>query len=243
MLFAIKIKVAITLAALAGPLTFTAVLPGTPEREPAALAGFADIPAKGFQYRLAGDFSHEGRPAAAPLIQKRLTANLRIMNRQVTGAAYDRCVDDGACPRLAHAASAADRPVVGVSWRDATAYAAWMTRKTGLLHRLPTDEEWTFAAGERARDDVLALVDPTDPAQAWIARYEAEADRVKPAASDPQPVGTFGTNENGLLDVAGNVWEWTNSCFIRAALDAADRFQITNTSCGVRVVQGAPAPT
>ena len=237
MLFAIKI--AIAAAALASPLALTAVLPGNPEREPLALTGFADIPAKGFRYRLAGDFSRDGKPATAPLVEKPLAANLRIMNRQVTGAEYDHCVNDGACPRLAHATSAADRPVVGVSWRDATAYAEWMSKKTGLLHRLPTDEEWTFAAGDKARDDVLPLMDPADPAQAWIARYEAEADRARPAASHPQPTGTFGTNENGLLDVAGNVWEWTNSCFVRAALGTAGRYQVTNTNCGVRVVQGA----
>ena len=51
-------------------------------------------------------------------------------------------------------------------------------------YRLPTDEEWTFAAAEKARDEALPLVDPTDPAQAWIARYEAESARSRPAAID-----------------------------------------------------------
>ena len=52
------------------------------------------------------------------------------------------------------------------------------------------------------------------------------------------PGGTFGTNSNGLDDLAGNVWEWTNSCFVRVSLDG-EREQITNTNCGVRVVEGA----
>ena len=104
------------------------------------------------------------------------------MKRQVTVAEYRRCVDDGACPRIALAAGAQDVPVVGVSWHDASAYAAWMSRKTGIIYRLPTDEEWTFAAAEKARDEALPLVDPTDPAQAWIARYEAESARSRPAA-------------------------------------------------------------
>ena len=118
--------------------------------------------------------------------------------------------------------------MVGVSWRDATAYAEWMTNKTGVVHRLPTDEEWVFAAGEKARDEALPLVDPIDPAQAWIARYEAEANRARPGALDPQPVGTFGRNENGLQDIGGNVWEWTNTCFLRMTLEptgAAQRHQ------------------
>jgi len=133
----------------------------------------------------------------------------------------------------------ADRPMVGVSWRDATAYAEWMTNKTGLIHRLPTDEEWVFAAGEKVRDEALPLVDPLDPAQAWIARYEAEANRARPGALDPQPVGSFGRNDNGLQDIGGNVWEWTNSCFLRITLEPTGAARVTNTNCGVRVVQGA----
>jgi formylglycine-generating enzyme required for sulfatase activity len=113
-----------------------------------------------------------------------------------------------------------------------------VSRKTGITHRLPTDEEWTFAAAEKARDEAMPLVDPSDPAQAWIARYEAESARSRPAATAAQPGGTFGTNSNGLDDLAGNVWEWTNSCFLRVSLDS-EREQITNTNCGVRVVEGA----
>ena len=80
---------------------------------------------------------------------------------------------------------------------------------------------------------------PVDPAQAWIARYEAEANRARPDALDPQPVGTFGRNENGLNDIGGNVWEWTNTCFLRMTLEPTGAAQVTNTNCGVRVVQGA----
>jgi formylglycine-generating enzyme required for sulfatase activity len=161
------------------------------------------------------------------------------MNRQVTAAEYARCADDGACPRIPHAPAMGDRPMVGVSWRDATAYAAWISGKTGLSYRLPTDEEWVFVAGEKVRDDALPLVDPVDPGQAWIARYEAEANRARPAALDPQPIGTFGRNENGLSDIGGNVWEWTNTCFLRMTLGPTGAARVTNTNCGVRVVQGA----
>jgi formylglycine-generating enzyme required for sulfatase activity len=125
-----------------------------------------------------------------------------------------------------------------VNWHDVSAYAAWISRKTGVLHRLPTDEEWTFAAAEKTRDEALPLVDPADPAQAWIARYEAESSRERPVPTAPQPGGTFGTNSKGLDDLAGNVWEWTDTCFIRASLDDG-RERVTNANCGVRVVQGA----
>jgi formylglycine-generating enzyme required for sulfatase activity len=128
--------------------------------------------------------------------------------------------------------------MVDVNWHDAQAYAGWMSRTTGLNYRLPTDQEWSFAAAESVRSEVAPLVDPSDPAQAWIARYEAESARAGSVVPAPQPVGTFGQNSNGLLDVGGNVWEWTETCFVRATLDGGP-LRVTNTNCGVRVVQGA----
>ena len=169
----------------------------------------------------------------------RLLNNLKIINRQVTVGEYAACAAEGGCSRIPHKATMADRPMVGVSWRDATAYAGWMTRKTGVLHRLPTDEEWVFAAAETVVDDALPLVDPADPAQAWIARYDVEANRARTFALDPQPVGTFGRNERGLQDFGGNVWEWTNTCFLRLSLEPNGTARVVNTNCGVRVVQGA----
>jgi formylglycine-generating enzyme required for sulfatase activity len=160
------------------------------------------------------------------------------MKRQVTVAEYARCVEEGACLRIGVAARSPDLPAVGVSWHDASAYAAWLSRRTGVPHRLPTDEEWTFAAAEKARDEAMPLVDPGDPAQAWIARYETESARARPTVTAAQPGGTFGTNSNGLDDMAGNVWEWTNSCFVRVSLDGG-RERTVSTNCGVRVVQGA----
>jgi formylglycine-generating enzyme required for sulfatase activity len=128
---------------------------------------------------------------------------------------------------------------VMVSWRDADAYARWLSRKTGETYRLPTDEEWAFAAGSRYQDDGLA-VDSEDPSRRWLARYEKEASLKNiEIDSTPRPLGAFGVNENGLLDVSGNVWEWTNTCFVRVALDEAGKPSDKQTAnCGVRVVEG-----
>jgi formylglycine-generating enzyme required for sulfatase activity len=238
MLFAMKIKIAVTVAALASPAALS-IAPFASVGDLSPDSYFTEIAARPFPYRVAGDFSRDGKPAQAPLREMRLAHSIKIMDRQVTAGEYARCIDDGRCPRIPQASTAADRPMVGVSWRDATAYAEWMTSRTGVPHRLPTDEEWVFAAGEKAGDDALPLVDPIDPAQAWIARYEAETNRARPLALDPQPVGTFGRNANGLDDIGGNVWEWTSTCFLRMTLDPAGAERITNTNCGVRVVQGA----
>lgn len=232
MLMLMKMKLAMLAGAVAAPVLATALTPA-PSHDP---DGMARLAAASHSYRAAGDFSRAGRPVDAPMRELRLPSDLLIMKRQVTVAEYARCVDDGACARVT--AGADDVPVSGVSWHDASAYAAWLSRKTGVLHRLPTDEEWTFAAAEKARDEALPLVDPSDPAQAWIARYEAESSRSKPVATAPQPGGAFGTNSRGIDDLAGNVWEWTDTCFIRTALDGGSE-RVTNTNCGVRVVEGA----
>jgi formylglycine-generating enzyme required for sulfatase activity len=236
MLIAIKFKLAIAAGLVAAPVMMHSLAPANV----ATGAAFAEISPADFSYRMAGDFSHAGRPVEGPYATTRLAGKLRIMKRQVTVAEYRRCIEAGACPKVtpALADARADTPMVGVSWHDATAYADWMSRTTGLNYRLPTDQEWTFAAAESVRDEAAPLVDPSDPAQAWIARYEAESARAASVVLAPQPVGTFGQNSNGLLDLGGNVWEWTESCFVRASLDGG-AMRVTNTNCGVRVVQGA----
>ena len=234
MLIAMKLKCAIAAGFLAAPIAVHSLQPDAT----ASGIDVVEIAAGDFSYRAGGDFSRAGRPVEGPRATLRLAQKLRIMKRQVTVAEYLRCVDAGACPKLAAAGTRADLPMVGVNWHDAKAYAAWFSGTTGMSWRLPTDQEWTFAAAEAARDEAAPLVDPSDPAQAWIARYEAEAARAKTIVPAPQPVGSFGQNSKGLLDVGGNVWEWTESCFVRATLDG-EAMRVTNTNCGVRVVEGA----
>jgi formylglycine-generating enzyme required for sulfatase activity len=233
-LIALKLKLAVLAGALAAPVMMHAVAP-TPVVDDTE---FANLAPADFNYRMAGDFARAGRPVDPLHSTTRLSETLRIMKRQVTVAEYRQCIEASACPRIALADAGRDMPVVGVNWHDAEAYAIWRSKMTGLTYRLPTDREWTFAAAESVKDEVAPLIDPTDPAQAWIARYEAESARAGSLVLAPQPVGAFGRNSNGLLDVGGNVWEWTSSCFVRATLDG-EGMRVTNTNCGVRVVEGA----
>lgn len=240
MLIAFKIKLLLACAAgLAGPL---AVAPLVIEHEVADVGlrdrqAIVELHPGSASYRVNGDFTRAGRQAAAPLVQVRLSRPLAIMQHQVSSSDYQRCVDDGACRALDRGVVvAADRPAVQISWHDANGYAAWLSRKTGETWRLPTDEEWSFAAGSKFRDDGIAI-DDNDPSKRWIARYEREADR-PPSTPGTRSFGAFGVNENGLQDVAGNVWEWTATCFVRHVLDDAGHVLAQNPNCGVRVVEG-----
>lgn len=192
-----------------------------------------------FAYRLSGDFSQAGRPAKAPLARQKLEGTLEMMAHQVTVGEYQRCVAAGACVKLAaDAERRADFPVVQVSWQDAASYAAWLSTKTGDTYRLPTDEEWAYAAGSRFSDDAPAQADdPNDPSKAWLSKYEQESEGTDRFDSRVRPVGSFGANEKGLLDLSGNVWEWTNTCFERQTVDQEGR-QSTVANCGIRVVEG-----
>jgi formylglycine-generating enzyme required for sulfatase activity len=240
MLFAFKIKLALACAAgLAGPLAVAPLVMenGAPDAGLRDRQAIIEVHPGTVSYRLNGDFTHAGKQASAPLVQVSLWRPLAIMKHQVSSADYQRCVDDGACRALDRGAVVAvDRPAVQVSWHDANDYAAWLSRKTGEIYRLPTDEEWAFAAGTKFRDDGIA-VDENDPSRRWIARYEREADRVQSGA-ETRAFGSFGSNENGLQDIGGNVWEWTSTCFVRHVLDDADKIASNSPNCGVRIVEG-----
>ena len=228
-------------AVLLGLAVVLGVAAGGPPRlgAEAPMPDLVELRPASFLYRASGAFTRAERPAPAPLLRVRLRPALAMMRRQVTAADYQRCVAAGQCAPLASAAPPADRPVVKVSWRDAEAYARWFSRATGIRFRLPSDEEWAYAAGSRFADDVLAEGgDGADPGERELVRYERDTERAAAVDKELRPVGGFGVNEQGLLDMAGNVWEWTESCFRRGALDAAGSIAKASVDCGIRVVEG-----
>lgn len=210
-------------------------------RAPAALPlpQTATIPPATLLHRLDGEYSRAGRPVDAPRVTIAIDRPLEIMRYQVTAADYARCVAAGACKRLDNPPGRGDLPVTGVSYSDASDYAGWLSRETGTRWRLPKDLEWAHAAGSRFVDDGRGLDGgETNPALRWLADYEREANRKAASDPAPRPIGNFGANEHGVHDIAGNVWEWTQTCLRRVSLDAAGRTLGQTSNCGVYVVEG-----
>ena len=229
-------------ATILAPVAIVALAPGD-DSEPAAsrvpVPDLVELRPGAFGYRAAGEFTRAGKPVTAPVVTAAIKRTLAVTRHQITAADYQRCVEAEACPFVDVDAAVSDLPMVKVSWRDAHAYASWLSRETGERFRLPTDEEWAYAAAGRFHDDALPeTLDVGDPGQRALAIYDRDAIRQEKFDPLPRPIGSFGANENGLLDVAGNVWEWTDTCYTRTALDPRGEVATTASNCGIRVVEG-----
>ena len=111
------------------------------------------------------------------------------------------------------------QPVVGVTWHDAAAFCRWLTKVTGALHELPTENQWEVAA----RGGLVAQPYPWG-AQAPDAGgvFRANFRTSLPGAagfSFTAPVGSFPANGYGLFDMAGNVSEWCQDRYLPLTTD------------------------
>ncbi|HIG70054.1 MAG: bifunctional serine/threonine-protein kinase/formylglycine-generating enzyme family protein [Myxococcales bacterium] len=88
-------------------------------------------------------------------------------------------------------------PVVHITWTDARAYCKW----TGS--RLPTEDEWEYSARGADRR-AYPWGDEWDHTR--VREWTSSGIGLEPVGSHPT-----GATQNGILDLAGSVWEWTST--------------------------------
>ena len=132
-----------------------------------------------------------------------------------------------------------DYPVVHVSREDALAYCDWLSRKTGSRWRLPTADEWDYAAlgrqsgypksgtyawGTELPDQKrLGNVSDMSFAQEFVNWKYPILSSHNDGFSLASPVATFSENGFGLFDMTGNVWEWTATTFEKTGEDGTSQ--------------------
>lgn len=148
-----------------------------------------------------------------------------ISKTEITYAQWSACVADGGCGGYKPGVpESVGMPVTAISWRDASAYAKWLSAETGRTYRLPTEAEWEYAARGA-----------TSTPYWWGAKFDAAnapRDKLREAASLPE-------NPFGLQGMLGNVSEWVEDCYVNGYTDApTDGSAVLSGDCSRRVVRG-----
>lgn len=176
-----------------------------------------------------------GRPAEAPTRLVVIGRAFAIGRHEVTFDEWQHCVADGACRGAVddHGWGRGRRPVINVSWHDANAFARWVSARSGLACRLPSEAEWEFAARAGTR---TAYWWGDDPAAGLAQCRDCGHD---PPSYGTREVETFPANPWGLFDTHGNVWEWTADCWVPSHRGApSDGAPRDAPSCRERVIKG-----
>jgi formylglycine-generating enzyme required for sulfatase activity/Cdc6-like AAA superfamily ATPase len=160
----------------------------------------------------------------------------RIGKYPVTNIEYQAFVQDTKASPPSHwegpqyPEGTGDHPVVLVRWSEAIAYCEWLSEATGRPYRLPTEAEWEKAArGEDGR------IFP------WGNKWEkGKCNTEESGIGSTSAVGQFspeGDSPYGVVDMAGNVWEWCSSVYQSYPYDADDRREDLEAD-GPRVLRG-----
>jgi formylglycine-generating enzyme required for sulfatase activity len=143
-----------------------------------------------------------------------------------------------------------NEPVVCVNWNDAKAYSEWLTKTTGEFYRLPTEEEWEYAAragslvsrpwGDKPQQACrYANVADTSAKRGVAGTVSWEFHECNDHHAHTAPVGSYPPNAFGLYDMLGNAWEWTEDCWSDENGGApGDDPDWLNKVCSQRVLRG-----
>nr|VFJ62883.1 MAG: Formylglycine-generating enzyme, required for sulfatase activity, contains SUMF1/FGE domain [Candidatus Kentron sp. FW] len=138
------------------------------------------------------------------------------------------------------------RPVINVSWNEASAYARWLTKQTGKQYRLPSEAEWEYAA----RAGTTTPFSTGDCIHTDQANYDGDGEDYTDCGAktgvyrkQTVPAGSLTANPWGFFDMYGNVWEWIEDCWHEnyqgAPTDGTVWREKNNGDCFERVIRGS----
>lgn len=159
----------------------------------------------------------------------------------ITFDEWEACVNDGGCSHLPsdNGMGRGSRPVINVNWLDAQQYVDWLSEKTGVIYRLPSEAEWEYSA----RSGSSLRFNTGD----CITTAQANFDGAFPASGCLEgrtrnvtlPVESFAPNAYGLYDTHGNAGEWVEDCWNPNYIGApTDGSAWLTGDCGRAVIRG-----
>ena len=121
-----------------------------------------------------------------------------------------------------------NRPWTNVDWYETIAFCRWLSQQLGYEIRLPTEQEWEKAArGTDGREYPWG-----DHYREGFANVDEKGVRTTPSQLDQTTaVGLYpqGTSPYGVMDMAGNVWEWClnkNDNPIDTVIDKTEEYRV-----------------
>jgi formylglycine-generating enzyme required for sulfatase activity len=150
----------------------------------------------------------DGRPSEQPSHPVEVKP-FKMDKTEITNAEYSAFISATSYrPVPAHWVN--DKPIIGqermpvrfVNMDDVNAFIAWRSKRDGVTYRLPTEDEWEYAARNGAKDNIYP----------WGDTFDAKCAVMDKDNTEPEPVGTMSCPDDwGVLDLIGNVFEWTSS--------------------------------
>jgi len=180
------------------------------------------------------------RPVEGPQAEIKINRSFAISTKEVTFDQWDACVQDGGCRGYKPFDAGwgrGRRPVINVSYNDALAFCKWLSARTGITYRLPSEAEWEYAAraGTNTPFWFGVSLSPTNANFHGEFPYSGPAGRFRRQTT---AVASFEASPFGLYDMHGNVREWTADCWtenhVNASVDSASR----GGDCTLHAVKG-----
>jgi len=191
----------------------------------------------------AGEFvmgSAKGDLDERPLHVTRIDKPYTMSTTEITNRVYrlfDPTHDSGVMDRsgkdhkdAGEPANLPEQPVIRVTWQEAMAFCGWLSKKTGRKVTLPTEAQWEWAC--RAGTDTAMWYGAAEADFAGIANFADVSlsgkvnpipkSRFRDGVKFPVSTGFGKPNAWGLLDMHGNVAEWTRSDYRRYPYDEHD---------------------